>query len=354
MGKASSKSPLTQVGPSVPAWIKPLAVPLVVSAALHAGVVVAFVTLDMPGAGGRIAAHNTDEVSTSIELAPRPAPPEEIVKPPEPEPVPEIKVELPPENEPAKAIEVDREPEAFDQPVSTPAPVPVEQPVVPVPVSPAVKPALIAPPVSVTKPQAISAGFANVNVREARRIVYAVDVSGAMAACLDTVLVELRRSIGRLSEGQQFQIVFFRQELNGSQRAVAIDDNAGRAVMLSATESNKRRVDQLLRSARPLGRSAPLAGLKRSLDLAPDVVFLLTSNISRTDHGSGTDAAVMRSLDDLNPKSRISGRRSVVIKTLQFVEDDPTGLMQSIAEQHGDGPGSYVLLKVADIERSVR
>jgi len=336
-----------------PAWLKPLAAPLIVSAIIHVAVVVTFVAMDIiPGPGGPVAAHVSDDVSTSIQLAPTstaPANPEPEAQTPPPPPVAEV---TPPE--PVKAIEVAEEASAFES-IPAPPPAPVHIPVQP-PV--AVPPPATAPvpmvPVVAPKSDAPAAGFAGVQVRKARRIVYAVDVSGAMAACLDSVLLELRRSIGRLDAEQQFQIVFFRQELNGEQRAVAIDDRGGKASMLSASAENKRRVDQLLRSARPLGRSAPLAGLKRSLELAPDVVFLLTSNIRRSDQGASSDAMIMHELDDLNPISRVSGRRAVVIKTLQFVEDDPTGLMQSIAETHGDGPGSYVQLKVADIERPDR
>lgn len=335
----------------MPAWIKPLAAPLIVSAFIHVAVVVTFVAMDIiPGEGGPVAAHVSDDVSTSIQLAPSPAP----LPAPEPEvqtPPPPV-AEAPPPVEETKVVEV-AEQTAFE---SMPAPAPIVQAPVPAPVPAVVHVAPPAPiaPVIAAKTDAPAAGFAGVQVRKARRIVYAVDVSGAMAACLDSVLLELRRSIGRLDAEQQFQIVFFRQELNGEQRAVAIDDRGGKASMLGASAENKRRVDQLLRSARPLGRSAPLAGLKRSLELAPDVVFLLTSNIRRSDQGEASDAMILRSLDDLNPISRVSGRRPVVIKTLQFVEDDPTGLMQSIGQHHGDGPGSYVLLKVSDIERPER
>lgn len=333
-----------------PAWIKPLAAPLIVSAFIHVAVVVTFVAMDvMPGEGGPVAAHVADDVSTSIQLAPSPAPlpaPEPDVQTPPPV------AEVPAPVEETKAVEV-AEQTAFE---SMPAPAPIVQTPVQAPAPAVVHVAPPAPiaPVIAAKTDAPAAGFAGVQVRKARRIVYAVDVSGAMAACLDSVLLELRRSIGRLDAEQQFQIVFFRQELNGEQRAVAIDDRGGKASMLGASAENKRRVDQLLRSARPLGRSAPLAGLKRSLELAPDVVFLLTSNIRRSDQGEASDAMILRSLDDLNPISRVSGRRPVVIKTLQFVEDDPTGLMQSIGQHHGDGPGSYVLLKVSDIERPER
>lgn len=356
MPKKRSKTKTTAAATLLPAWLKPLAAPLVISAGIHVAVVVTFVAMDLrPGWTDPMSAHVADEVTTSIQLAPQPSPP---APEPEPETPPVAQASEPapepaPLPEPAPAVTLREQIETpFETKVAPPAPAePVitrPEPVVQAPPPP--KPA----PLLKTKADLPPAGFAGVKVKQAKRVVYAVDVSGAMAACLDTVLLELRRSIGRLDPEQQFQIVFFRQELNGEQRAVAIDDRSGQATLLSATPEVKHRVDQLLRSARPLGRSAPLAGLKRSLDFAPDVVFLLTSNMRRSDQGAANDAAVMRALDDLNPVSRVNGRRPVIIKTLQFVEDDPTGLMQAIAQAHGDGPGSYVQLKVADIERPDR
>lgn len=354
MTKPRHKARAVATAATLPAWVKPLAAPLVVSAAIHVAVVVTFVAMDIiPGESGPVAAHVSDDVSTSIQLAPAPPalpPPEPEMQAPVPEPVAEVP---PPAPEPEKAVEVAEESAFETAPASMPPPVQIVTKPPTQAIAPAPAPASPVP-VVVAKTDVPIAGFAGVQVRKARRIVYAVDVSGAMAACLDSVLLELRRSIGRLDPEQQFQIVFFRQELSGEQRAVAIDDHGGRASLLSASPENKRRVDQLLRSARPMGRSAPLVGLKRSLELAPDVVFLLTSNIQRSDQSAASDARILRSLDDLNPISRVSGRRPVVIKTLQFVEDDPTGLMQSIAAAHGDGPGSYVQLKVSDIERPDR
>ncbi|MBX3388447.1 MAG: hypothetical protein KF691_03215 [Phycisphaeraceae bacterium] len=356
MSKHQRKTKAVAAAGVFPAWLKPLAAPLVISAAIHVTVITTFLAMDVfPGEGGPVAAHVTDDVSTSIQLAPTAPPvvPEPVAEPPQPPEEPMV-AETPPEVEPVRAAEIVEQEGAFE---AMPAPTP-KRPVISVPKS-APAPVVVSkpapsPPEIASKSEAPMAGFAGVNVRKATRIVYAVDVSGAMAACLDSVLLELRRSIGRLDSEQRFQIVFFRQELNGEQRAVAIDDYGGKASLLGASVENKRRVDQLLRSARPLGRSAPLAGLKRSLEFAPDVVFLLTSNIRRSDQGAGADAKILRALDDLNPISRVSGRRPVVIKTLQFVEDDPTGLMQAIAAAHGDGPGSYVQLKVSEIERPDR
>ena len=46
------------------------------------------------------------------------------------------------------------------------------------------------------------------------------------------------------------------------------------------------------------------------------------------------------------PLAKIGGKgqRRTVIKAIQFLEEDPTGTMQAIGEDHGDGPGSYAVL----------
>jgi len=51
----------------------------------------------------------------------------------------------------------------------------------------------------------------------------------------------------------------------------------------------------------------------------------------------------MAELDRLNPRG-LNGQRRATIKAIQFLEEDPTGTMQAIGEEHGDGPGSYTVL----------
>jgi hypothetical protein len=101
----------------------------------------------------------------------------------------------------------------------------------------------------------------------------------------------------------------------------------------------------------PGGRSDPLSGLSRAIALKPDVVFLLSRNIRRTGTETQSGEDLLTQLDRLNPKSSRTGQRPVVIKTIQFIDDDPTGLMQAIAVDHGDGNGSYRVMSIADLKK---
>src|ERR1043165_8588402 len=125
----------------------------------------------------------------------------------------------------------------------------------------------------------------------------------------------------------------------------------------------------------PVGRSNPLDGLRLALRLQPDAVFLLSRSIRRSGGGTGdgTGAAavgasvgggsgggggdgrgaaaigdsvggvwgrgkaeIMAELDKLNPKR--GEQRRVVIKAIQFLEEDPTGPMPAVGDEHRDGP----------------
>ena len=108
------------------------------------------------------------------------------------------------------------------------------------------------------------------------------------------------------------------------------------------------------------GASNPLDGLLAALDRKPQVVFLLSRSIRRTDGreavgdwGPGREA-ILAELDKANPvRSSIFGppARAVQVKCVQFLEEDPTGVMRAIAEVHGGGPESYRLLPESELRR---
>lgn len=195
--------------------------------------------------------------------------------------------------------------------------------------------------------------FAGMKAARAEKLVYVVDASGAMTSSLAFVLEELSRSITRLEESQSFQVVLFRERPSD---APSRDNGTGfemfRPNLIPANPANKDAARAWLTTIRPVGRSMPLPGLRAALDLKPDLVFLLTRSIPRSgptqEWGAG-NGAVLASLDDLNPVSPFTGRRRVVIKTIQFIDDDPSGLLQAIAAQHGDGSGSYAIRRLEEL-----
>jgi hypothetical protein len=213
---------------------------------------------------------------------------------------------------------------------------------------------------------AIGATFGGLGTRQASSVVYVVDASGAMITSLQFVLEELERSVRNLSSAQKFQVVLFRarpavgggRDAGGAGGGALYDVFAPPGMaspgLVSATPVNKAALSAWLKDIRPMGRSNPIDGLRRGLDFKPDAIFLLSRSIRR----SGGELAAeppggvwgrptnetMEELDRLNPRRRLGGNRRVVINAIQFLEEDPSGTMQAIGHEHGDGPGSYSVL----------
>jgi hypothetical protein len=179
-----------------------------------------------------------------------------------------------------------------------------------------------------------------------------------MASSLPFVIAELERSVRQLSPSQRFAVLAFREPPPDAadQPGVWAYHPLGRSspALLEATDITKAGLAAWANSIRPLGRSAPLAALRIALDLEPDLIILLSRSIQRSGPAADTASdvrAALRELDTLNPASRTSFQRRTVIKTIQFVDDDPTGLLQSIAGSHGDGPGSYRVVTIEQMDR---
>ena len=215
-------------------------------------------------------------------------------------------------------------------------------------------PIIAAPPAIMARPRLDSrravppgAAFAGLRADRVRRIVYVVDVSGPMTSSLQFVLEELLRSISRLDPSQFFQVVLFRDPQDAPAAGasdpgyLALSPTGQAPRLLPANPANRAALAEFLSTIRPGGRSNPLTGLRAALALEPDAIFLLARGISRTGPnarwGEGQQA-IMAELDRLNPADS-SGRRGAAIKTIQFIDDDPTGLMQAIAEVHGQPGG---------------
>lgn len=191
--------------------------------------------------------------------------------------------------------------------------------------------------------------FAGLGTSNVESVIYVVDTSGPMVSSLPFVIAELERSVSRLSPAQRFNVVAFR-----SIDALGNDAGYERFVprLVHATPEAKRRLSQWLADLRPGGRSNPLDGLRAAIAMQPQAVFLLSRSIERSggavwQHGL---EQTLDELDRLNPRSRRTGQRPIAIKTIQFLDEDPTGILQAIAEHHG-GPGedpSYTVVRPGD------
>ncbi|MCA9289437.1 MAG: hypothetical protein KDA05_12670, partial [Phycisphaerales bacterium] len=143
----------------------------------------------------------------------------------------------------------------------------------------------------------------------------------------------------------------------GGDDVMVLSPGGSEPVLLHATARNRAALAEFLAGVRPGGRSDPLAGLERALEFRPDAIFLLARGIVRTGPdarwGEGNDTILAR-LNRLNPVVR-DGLRRTAIKAIQFIDDDPTGLMQAIAAAHGNTPrdpaASYTRRDVEGLRR---
>ncbi len=211
-------------------------------------------------------------------------------------------------------------------------------------------------PVRLAAPVGAGVSFAGLGTRQARSVVYVVDASGAMVSNFKWIQDELIRSIRALSPAQQFQVVLFRDRAEAGMVEFFNPEGSRRARLLPATAANKGALAAWLEGVFPSGRSNPLDGLRSALEFKPDAVFLLSRGLRRTGGGDGEEGAWGRGRDEilvelnrLNPRRRERGPRDAVIKAIQFLEEDPTGVMRAIGDEHGDGPGSYRVLRLEDL-----
>jgi len=187
--------------------------------------------------------------------------------------------------------------------------------------------------------------FAGLGASNARSVVYVVDASGPMVTSMPRVITELRRSVEQLGPTQKFSVVLFRRtESDAGPQIFA-------PVLMRATPSAKRRLVDWLAQATPAGASNPLTGLEAALALKPDAVFLLSRSIVRSGGGVWEDGleATLARLEELNPPQSASAVRPTLIQTIQFLDDDPTGIMQAIGARHGQGAGYRVVRRGEDI-----
>ncbi|MBI1189401.1 MAG: hypothetical protein GC200_01790 [Tepidisphaera sp.] len=319
------------------------------SGVVHAGLIVVLERIRIAAPKPRL----VDAPATQLTLAPapdlKPAPPQT--------PTPKQPKPAPPKPEPPKP-----EPPKPETPKPAPAPdsLLASKPVAKAPqptakaAAPASAPAAAppVPPESESPPPPAVASFAGVQGVRARHIVYVMDGSAAMVTTLPFVEEELIHSISRLDASQSFEVIVFRDppEAKSGQPLPAIERFSSSGYT-QAAPGVRQRVENWVQGIRPAGSSVPLDGLREGLALHPDLIFLLTCSIPRSQAGTWGEgnAATLAALDKLNPPDDL-GRRPTVIKTVQLLADDPTGLLQSIAAIHGDGPGSYRVLTLEDLK----
>lgn len=150
----------------------------------------------------------------------------------------------------------------------------------------------------------------------AKRIAYVVDASGSLLDTLPFVILELKSSISKLSEAQSFTIIFF---------TAAKPLEAYRPGLKPATSENKAGVLKWLEEGHVVahGQSSPIEAVKRALGYKPDLVFLLSDNIT----GQGRFEL---SQSQLLAEVKKSNKGKTKINTIQFLYPDPLGKIKGM------------------------
>lgn len=172
-----------------------------------------------------------------------------------------------------------------------------------------------------------------------RSFVFVIDASGSMVDTLPFVVAELKRAVRTLTEQHTFAVLFYQGD-------TVI--HALKPGMILANEANKRRLFDWLdgESLTPSGLSSPIKAIEQGLLLKPQVMFLLSDNIT----GSGRYELHQGELLSRVKKANIG---STKISTIQFLYPDPLtkipGMkptLERISEQSG---GIYKYLSAREL-----
>ena len=181
--------------------------------------------------------------------------------------------------------------------------------------------------------------FMGLDAVAAKRIVYVVDASGSMLLHLSSVISELERSIRQLHPKQEFGIIFFQQE-----SAIYVPP---KGKLQPASGQNIEKAIRWIRQSGkviPSGSSNPMTAIKAGMRLKPNVMYLLSENITGDGKYAVSPNVILESLDALNPIDLETGIRRVQINCIQYLTQDPSGTMERIASIHG-GTGGYTLIE---------
>ena len=167
-----------------------------------------------------------------------------------------------------------------------------------------------------------------------------------MITSLPFIISELERSISALAPDQRFRVIFFQR--NDAILVPGPSDSSPPALparLLAASASNREFVSSWIQldrnNIRAQGRSNPVAALSlalSNLDPAPDLIFLLSSDITGVGEFEISQADLLKTIDRLNRNP--DGSRKAVIRTIQFLDADPLETLRKIAQRNG-GPDGY-------------
>ncbi len=174
--------------------------------------------------------------------------------------------------------------------------------------------------------------FAGLKASNARRVVYVVDASGSLVGTFPFIIEELRKSLQRLDPRQSFGIVFF-------QRGEAVTVPPGGNLQSATPERVGEAMKWIESKMIPSGRSNPIAAFEAAMAMHPEIIFLLSSDITGSGEFEMSEIALLAALERLNPIDPVTNRRLTRVQCIQFLDPDPLETLQRIAKDHGGESG---------------
>ena len=171
--------------------------------------------------------------------------------------------------------------------------------------------------------------FGGVAAPAATRIVFVVDASGSMIGAFPAVVQQIERTLRQLEPGQSFSIVLFREG-----EMLELPGRGGRL-----RPATPRAIDEAvgwMGDRTPRGRSDPSAALRRAFNLDPEVVYLVSTDITGAGAYEIDRDQLFSLLDELNPADS-NDRRRAIIRCIQLLEEDSLETLREIARRHGAG-----------------
>ena len=169
----------------------------------------------------------------------------------------------------------------------------------------------------------------------ARKIVYIIDASGSLMDSFSYVINELQRSITQLGKRQRFAVIFFQ----GDRAPVQVPP----AGLQPATAANKDKVikwiDPSAGNIAPGGSTNPIKAIQLALRYRPQLIFLLSDNITGSDQYEVDQHRLLKAIKQANT-------HRTAIATIQFIYPDQFNTLELIAEQNG---GEYKFVDAREL-----
>jgi hypothetical protein len=172
--------------------------------------------------------------------------------------------------------------------------------------------------------------FGGVAAPAATRIVFVVDASGSMIGAFRAVIREVERTLRQLDSRQSFTVLLFQGDR-------VLSPKTRRGGMRPATPTAVDAVVEWMRDANPKDQSDPSKALKEAFSLDPQVVYLVSTDITGTGNYEVDREQLFTLLEKLNPR-RGDGRRDTLVRCIQLLDEDRLGTLREIARRHGVDP----------------